>query len=145
MEALGSQNRPPRGPLPSQLRFWAPGERKLVKLEGRPRWWGGRWGTRAGSVPGPRRGRRLGKSCSGLVPPPRTPARPAQDPRYDVPGAGGVQAEWIAAASGTVSLRERLLLTRPVWLQLRASEAAALRVLRTEPPGVSLPTPGAGG
>lgn len=40
-----------------------------------------------------------------------------------------------------MSLRERLLLTRPVWLQLRANAAAALHVLRTEPPGVSLPLP----
>lgn len=41
-----------------------------------------------------------------------------------------------------MSLRERLLLTRPVWLQLRANAAAALHVLRTEPPGVSGgPTP----
>ncbi|KAB0407463.1 hypothetical protein E2I00_007635, partial [Balaenoptera physalus] len=38
----------------------------------------------------------------------------------------------------TVSLRERLLLTRPVWLQLRANAAAALHVLRTEPPGTFL-------
>lgn len=37
-----------------------------------------------------------------------------------------------------MSLRERLLITRPVWLQLRANAAAALHVLRTEPPGVSL-------
>lgn len=42
-----------------------------------------------------------------------------------------------------MSLRERLLITRPVWLQLRANAAAALHVLRTEPPGVSLVlTPG---
>uniref|UniRef100_UPI002955DBC4 ras and Rab interactor 1-like n=1 Tax=Panthera onca TaxID=9690 RepID=UPI002955DBC4 len=38
----------------------------------------------------------------------------------------------------TVSLRERLLRTRPVWLQLRANAAAALHVLRTEPPGTFL-------
>ncbi|XP_007943145.1 ras and Rab interactor 1 [Orycteropus afer afer] len=37
-----------------------------------------------------------------------------------------------------VSLRERLLLTRPVWLQLRANAAAALHALRTEPPGTFL-------
>lgn len=36
-----------------------------------------------------------------------------------------------------MSLRERLLLTRAVWLQLRANAAAALHILRTEPPGVS--------
>ena len=37
-----------------------------------------------------------------------------------------------------MSLRERLLITRPVWLQLRANAAAALHVLRTEPPGTFL-------
>lgn len=69
------------------------------------------------------------------------PARPAQAPRYDVPVAGGVQAGGSQRPGRTVSLRERLLLTRPVWLQLRANEAAALHVLRTEPPGVSLCPP----
>lgn len=64
--------------------------------------------------------------------------KPAQDPRYDVPGAGGVQAGGSQQPGRTVSLRERLLLTRPVWLQLRANEAAALHVLRTEPPGTFL-------
>uniref|UniRef100_A0A452G1M1 Ras and Rab interactor 1 n=1 Tax=Capra hircus TaxID=9925 RepID=A0A452G1M1_CAPHI len=67
-----------------------------------------------------------------------TKNRPAQDPRYDVPGAGGVQAGGSQRPGRTVSLRERLLLTRPVWLQLRANEAAALHVLRTEPPGTFL-------
>ncbi|XP_065793864.1 ras and Rab interactor 1 isoform X2 [Muntiacus reevesi] len=64
--------------------------------------------------------------------------KPAQAPRYDVPGAGGVQAGGSQRPGRTVSLRERLLLTRPVWLQLRANEAAALHVLRTEPPGTFL-------
>ncbi|XP_068834959.1 ras and Rab interactor 1 isoform X2 [Capricornis sumatraensis] len=64
--------------------------------------------------------------------------KPTQDPRYDVPGAGGVQAGGSQRPGRTVSLRERLLLTRPVWLQLRANEAAALHVLRTEPPGTFL-------
>ncbi|XP_055271443.1 ras and Rab interactor 1 isoform X2 [Moschus berezovskii] len=64
--------------------------------------------------------------------------KPAQDPRYDVPGAGGAQAGGSQRPGRTVSLRERLLLTRPVWLQLRANEAAALHVLRTEPPGTFL-------
>lgn len=64
--------------------------------------------------------------------------KPAQDPWYDVPGAGGVQAGGSQRPGRTVSLRERLLLTRPVWLQLRANEAAALHVLRTEPPGTFL-------
>ncbi|XP_017512156.2 ras and Rab interactor 1 [Manis javanica] len=64
--------------------------------------------------------------------------KPAQDPLYDVPGAGGGQAGGPQRPGRTVSLRERLLLTRPVWLQLRASAAAALHVLRTEPPGTFL-------
>lgn len=60
-----------------------------------------------------------------------------------MPGAGGWQTVGPQRPGRTVSLRERLLLTRPVWLQLRASAAAALHVLRTEPPGVSLaPDPG---
>ncbi|KAM4845247.1 ras and Rab interactor 1 isoform 2-T2 [Thomomys bottae] len=64
--------------------------------------------------------------------------KPAQDPPYDTPHAcvglpGGPQQPGRA-----VSLRERLLLTRSVWLQLRANAAAALHVLRTEPPGTFL-------
>lgn len=55
-----------------------------------------------------------------------------------VPDARGVQAGGSQQPARTVSLRERLLITRPVWLQLRANAAAALHVLRTEPPGVSL-------
>ncbi|XP_035977417.1 ras and Rab interactor 1 isoform X4 [Halichoerus grypus] len=63
--------------------------------------------------------------------------KPAEDPPYDVPGASGRQAGGPQRPGRTVSLRERLLLTRPVWLQLRANAAAALHVLRTEPPGAS--------
>lgn len=64
--------------------------------------------------------------------------RPSPDPLYDTPDARGVQACGSQQPARTVSLRERLLITRPVWLQLRANAAAALHVLRTEPPGVSL-------
>ncbi|XP_044775398.1 ras and Rab interactor 1 isoform X2 [Neomonachus schauinslandi] len=64
--------------------------------------------------------------------------KPAEDPPYDVPGASGRQAGGPQQPGRTVSLRERLLLTRPVWLQLRANAAAALHVLRTEPPGTFL-------
>ncbi|XP_046500960.1 ras and Rab interactor 1 isoform X1 [Equus quagga] len=64
--------------------------------------------------------------------------KPAQDPLYDVPDAGGGQAGGPQRPGRTVSLRERLLLTRPVWLQLRANAAAALHALRTEPPGTFL-------
>ena len=93
--------------------------------------------------PGAKEGERVGQGsqplapCSGLVPAPR----PAQDPLYDVPDASGAQAGGPQQPGRTVSLRERLLLTRPVWLQLRANAAAALHVLRTEPPGVSLSPP----
>nr|KAF6281769.1 Ras and Rab interactor 1 [Pipistrellus kuhlii] len=71
---------------------------------------------------------------------PRLPEgeKPSQDPLYDVPGAGGGQAGGPRRPGRAVSLRERLLLTRPVWLQLRANAAAALHVLRTEPPGTFL-------
>ncbi|ELK13308.1 ras and Rab interactor 1 [Pteropus alecto] len=64
--------------------------------------------------------------------------KPAQDPLYDVPDAGGGQTGGPQQPGRAVSLRERLLLTRPVWLQLRANAAAALHVLRTEPPGTFL-------
>ncbi|XP_006179569.2 ras and Rab interactor 1 [Camelus ferus] len=64
--------------------------------------------------------------------------KPAQDPLYDVPDASGRLAVRPQRPGRTVSLRERLLLTRPVWLQLRANAAAALHVLRTEPPGTFL-------
>ncbi|XP_012930495.1 ras and Rab interactor 1 isoform X2 [Heterocephalus glaber] len=61
-----------------------------------------------------------------------------QDPLYDIPDASGGQAGGSQRPTRTVSLRERLLLTRPVWLQLRANAAAALHMLRTEPPGTFL-------
>ncbi|XP_039100615.1 ras and Rab interactor 1 [Hyaena hyaena] len=64
--------------------------------------------------------------------------KPARDPPYDVPGASGGLPGGPQRPGRTVSLRERLLLTRPVWLQLRANAAAALHVLRTEPPGTFL-------
>ncbi|XP_058295764.1 ras and Rab interactor 1 isoform X2 [Hylobates moloch] len=63
---------------------------------------------------------------------------PAQDPLYDVPSASGGQAGGPQRPGRVVSLRERLLLTRPVWLQLQANAAAALHMLRTEPPGTFL-------
>ncbi|XP_049748512.1 ras and Rab interactor 1 isoform X1 [Elephas maximus indicus] len=64
--------------------------------------------------------------------------KPGPDPLYDVPAASGGQTGGPPRPGRTVSLRERLLLTRPVWLQLRANAAAALHVLRTEPPGTFL-------
>lgn len=122
-------------PSPSDFSPGHPEREKLVKLEGQS---GG--AGRAGRAvclqrgEGERWARVLPLApCSGLVFVPR----PAQDPLYDVPGAGGGQAGGPQRPGRTVSLRERLLLTRPVWLQLRASAAAALHVLRTEPPGVS--------
>lgn len=134
METPGEPGAGPFG-APSLTSF-APGHlesEKLVKLEG---WLVGQGGVAA---QGPSWGQRRGKgsqllaSCSGLVP----ASRPAQDPLYDVPDAGGGQAGGPQRPGRTVSLRERLLLTRPVWLQLRANAAAALHALRTEPPGVS--------
>ncbi|XP_003313195.2 ras and Rab interactor 1 isoform X3 [Pan troglodytes] len=64
--------------------------------------------------------------------------KPAQDPLYDVPNASGGQAGGPQRLGRVVSLWERLLLTRPVWLQLQANAAAALHMLRTEPPGTFL-------
>ncbi|XP_054997413.1 ras and Rab interactor 1 [Sorex araneus] len=65
--------------------------------------------------------------------------RPAPDPLYDVPAAGSAGPPGGPPRPGrAVSLRERLLLTRPVWLQLAANAAAALHTLRTEPPGTFL-------
>ncbi|XP_004452551.1 ras and Rab interactor 1 [Dasypus novemcinctus] len=61
-----------------------------------------------------------------------------QDLLYDVPEAGTGRAREPQRPGRAVSLRERLLLTRPVWLQLRANAAAALHVLRTQPPGTFL-------
>ncbi|XP_006893478.1 PREDICTED: ras and Rab interactor 1 [Elephantulus edwardii] len=79
-------------------------------------------------------------------PPGRTSAhleggKPSPDPTdrlYDVPAASVGQRGGPSPPGRAVSLRERLLLTRPVWLQLRANAAAALHVLRTEPPGTFL-------
>lgn len=139
----GARSRPSGNPQPDQLCAWAPGERKVSKVgrAAREGWEG------LQSRSGQRRGRGFTKGrtqplapCSGLVSAPR----PAQAPLYDVPDAGGAQAAGPQQPGRTVSLRERLLLTRPVWLQLRANAAAALHVLRTEPPGVSAsPSPGA--
>lgn len=96
-------------------------------------------GSGKGRIGGkPRTGKRQRRS-------PQTPAqvrvsapRPSPDPLYDTPDASRAQAGRSQQPARTVSLRERLLITRPVWLQLRANAAAALHVLRTEPPGVSL-------
>lgn len=140
MEAPGEPAAgPPGAPGPSSPS--APGHparEKLVKLEG------GRDGGRtAGRSVGQRRGEAgQGVSRSRLLRPAPAP-RPAPDPDplYDVPGAGGGPAGGPPRPGRAVSLRERLLLTRPVWLQLRANAAAALHVLRTEPPGVSPPRP----
>lgn len=143
METPGEPRTGPLGaPYPASFASGHLEREKLVKLEGQPRWGGVEGGEpELGLSQGQGGGDGWANPCSGLVPPPRTPARPAQDPRYDVPGAGGVQAGGSQRPGRTVSLRERLLLTRPVWLQLRANEAAALHVLRTEPPGVSLSPP----
>ncbi|XP_043829253.1 ras and Rab interactor 1 isoform X2 [Dromiciops gliroides] len=62
----------------------------------------------------------------------------ARDPVYDIPEARGEQAGQLRGPVRTVSLRERLLLTQPVWLQLSANAAAALHVLQREPPGTFL-------
>ncbi|XP_068922496.1 ras and Rab interactor 1 [Petaurus breviceps papuanus] len=62
----------------------------------------------------------------------------AGDPIYDVPEARGEQAGQLQGPGRIVSLRERLLLTQPVWLQLSANAAAALHVLQREPPGTFL-------
>lgn len=110
---------------------------KLVKLGGQPGTGGGRGQWQDGG------GVRTGERCS-----PQTPAqvrvsapRPSPDPLYDTPDTRGAQASGSQQPARTVSLRERLLITRPVWFQLRANAAAALHVLRTEPPGVSLSRP----
>ncbi|XP_074087106.1 ras and Rab interactor 1 [Macrotis lagotis] len=62
----------------------------------------------------------------------------ARDPVYDIPEARGEQAGQVQGPGRMVSLRERLLLTQPVWLQLSANAAAALHVLQREPPGTFL-------
>ncbi|KAM9660396.1 ras and Rab interactor 1 [Trichechus inunguis] len=77
-------------------------------------------------------------SLAGRAPAHLEGEKPGPDPLYDVPAVGGGQTGGPPRPGRTVSLRERLLLTRPVWLQLRANAAAALHVLRTEPPGTFL-------
>ncbi|KAL4697115.1 hypothetical protein H8959_002813 [Pygathrix nigripes] len=117
MESPGESGMgPPGAPSPSSF---TPGHletEKLVKLAGQP---GG-----------------AGRGCEKRAY--RGQRRPAQDPLYDVPNASGGQAGGPQQPGRIVSLRERLLLTRPVWLQLQANAAAALHVLRTEPPGTFL-------
>lgn len=136
---------PGAGPLgaPSPSNF-APGHlerEKLVKLEGQPA--GDGRDCCAGCILEQRKGKGWARvPAPGPLLRPVPAPRPAQDPLYDVPDASGGQTGGPQRPGRTVSLRERLLLTRPVWLQLRANAAAALHVLRTEPPGVSLaPTP----
>ncbi|XP_051001823.1 ras and Rab interactor 1 [Acomys russatus] len=80
----------------------------------------------------------LGDAGRNFVPGNRQKEKPSPDPLYDTPDASGTQAGGSQPPARTVSLRERLLITRPVWLQLRANAAAALHVLRTEPPGTFL-------
>ncbi|XP_012612939.1 ras and Rab interactor 1 [Microcebus murinus] len=90
-------------------------------------------------IPGePGAGPRGALSRSSVAPEHLEREKPAQDPLYDVPDASRGQADGPQRPGRAVSLRERLLLTRPVWLQLRANAAAALHVLRTEPPGTFL-------
>lgn len=88
--------------------------------------------------PGETEAHPLGATSLNFVPGYQQEEKPSPDPLYDTPDARGVQAGGSQQPARTVSLRERLLITRPVWLQLRANAAAALHVLRTEPPGVSL-------
>nr|XP_027800106.2 ras and Rab interactor 1 [Marmota flaviventris] len=76
--------------------------------------------------------------CRSFTPGHLEREKPAQDPLYDTPDSSRGQTGGPQQPARTVSLRERLLLTRPVWLQLRANAAAALHVLRTEPPGTFL-------
>ncbi|XP_021078113.1 ras and Rab interactor 1 [Mus pahari] len=80
----------------------------------------------------------LGATSLNFVPGHQQKEKPSPDPLYDTPDVRGVQAGGSQQPARTVSLRERLLITRPVWLQLRANAAAALHVLRTEPPGTFL-------
>ncbi|XP_031245108.1 ras and Rab interactor 1 isoform X1 [Mastomys coucha] len=80
----------------------------------------------------------LGATSLNFVPGHQQKEKPSPDPLYDTPDARGVQAGGAQQPARKVSLRERLLITRPVWLQLRANAAAALHVLRTEPPGTFL-------
>ncbi|XP_038620330.1 ras and Rab interactor 1 isoform X2 [Tachyglossus aculeatus] len=74
-------------------------------------------------------------------PPPARPgasSRATRDPIYDVPEARGGGGRLPTGAGRPVSLRERLLLTQPVWHQLRANPATALHTLQREPPGTFL-------
>ncbi|XP_057634302.1 ras and Rab interactor 1 isoform X2 [Chionomys nivalis] len=80
----------------------------------------------------------LGAANLNFVPRHQQKEKPSPDPLYDTPDASRAQAGRSQQPARTVSLRERLLITRPVWLQLRANAAAALHVLRTEPPGTFL-------
>ncbi|KAG8522622.1 Ras and Rab interactor 1 [Galemys pyrenaicus] len=137
MEAPGQ---PGVGPLGApSLASFTPGHlerEKLVKLGGRR--WSGRDGGTGQELPGAGR-REVGGTAS---PWPRLSSgaapSPAQDPLYDVPQTGRAPAGGPQRPGRAVSLRERLLLTRPVWLQLRANAAAALHTLRTEPAGTFL-------
>lgn len=88
--------------------------------------------------PGETEAHPLGATSLNFVPGYQQEEKPSPDPLYDTPDARGVQAGGSQQPARTVSLRERLLITRPVWLQLRANAAAALHVLRTEPPGTFL-------
>ncbi|XP_055466322.1 ras and Rab interactor 1 isoform X1 [Psammomys obesus] len=80
----------------------------------------------------------LGAASLNSVPGHHQKEKPSPDPLYDTPDASWAQAGRSQQPARAVSLRERLLITRPVWLQLRANAAAALHVLRTEPPGTFL-------
>ncbi|CAO2584244.1 Ras and Rab interactor 1 [Lemmus lemmus] len=88
--------------------------------------------------PGERGAHPLGAANLNFVPGHQQKEKPSPDPLYDTPDASRAQAGRSQQPARTVSLRERLLITRPVWLQLRANAAAALHVLRTEPPGTFL-------
>ena len=92
METPGEPRTGPLGaPYPASFASGHLEREKLVKLEGQPRWGGVEGGEpELGLFQGQGGGDGWANPCSGLVPPPRTLARPAQDPRYDVPGAGGV-------------------------------------------------------
>ncbi|KAL1789181.1 ras and Rab interactor 1 [Sigmodon hispidus] len=80
----------------------------------------------------------LGAAHLNFVPGHQQKEKPSPDPLYDTPDASRAQAGGSQQPARSVSLRERLLITRPVWLQLLANAAAALHVLRTEPPGTFL-------
>ncbi|XP_075795091.1 ras and Rab interactor 1 isoform X2 [Pelodiscus sinensis] len=70
---------------------------------------------------------------------PASPLRLARDPVYDVPAPHVCpQPRPARGAPTSVSLRDRLLLTQPVWLQLSLNSATALHILQREPPGTFL-------